>query len=287
MRRLLLVLGLLVAGVVTTASSATETTTPTGSIDVDKEVDGDPPCKDDDPCFVVEIVCEDQVTRRQVYDGTGHLIEGPSTFHRIPSGDVCVVTETETGGATVTYDPGQTVVITPEDPDSDEDQRVHVLVTNTFCEKDEDDCQPPPTTTVPTTTSTTTTSTTTSTTAPPPPPTSSIPPPTTIPPPPTTDPPTTTVPPPPTTDPCEPPVPNGDNCDPTTTTSEPPLSSIVTVPPTDPPPTTDPCADNPPPEGCELPRTGSDHLRPWAAAGLILLTAGAALVIVTRKRVTG
>jgi LPXTG-motif cell wall-anchored protein len=273
MRRLLLVLGLLVAGVVTTASSATETTTPTGSIDVDKEVDGDPPCKDDDPCFVVEIVCEDQVTRRQVYDGTGHLIEGPSTFHRIPSGDVCVVTETETGGATVTYDPGQTVVITPEDPDSDEDQRVHVLVTNTFCEKDEDDCQPPPTTTVPTTTSTTTTSTTTSTTAPPPPPTSSIPPPTTIPPPtvpppPTTDPPTTTVPAttvPPTTDP--------------TTTTGPPLSTIVTVPPTDPPPTTDPPT--------ELPRTGSDHLRPWAAAGLILATLGAALLVVTRKRVTG
>jgi LPXTG-motif cell wall-anchored protein len=265
MRRLLLVLGLLVAGVACTQAGAT--TNSTGSIDVDKEVDGDPPCDDDEPCFVVDIVCEDQVDRRQVYDGTGHLIEGPSTFHRIPSGDVCVVTETETGGATVTYDPGQTVVITPEDPDSDEDQRVHVLVTNTFCEKDEDDCQPPPTTTVPTTTSTTTTSTTTSTTttAPPPPPTSSIPPPTTVPPPPTTDPPTTTVPAttvPPTTGP--------------TTTTAPPLSTIVTVPPN--PPTTDPG---------ELPRTGSDHLRPWAAAGLIALTLGAALLVVTRKRVTG
>jgi LPXTG-motif cell wall-anchored protein len=267
MRRILLVLGLLVAAVACTAAGAT--TTPTGSIDVDKEVDGDPDCPDDEACFEVEIVCEDQVDRRQVYDGTGHLIEGPSTYHDIPSGDVCVVTETETGGAKVTYDPAHAnttgVVITPEDPDSDEDQRVHVLVTNTFCEEDEDDCQPPPTTTVPTTTSTTTTSTTTSTTAPPPPPTSSIPPPTTVPPPPTTDPPTTTVPSttvPPTTDP--------------TTTTGPPLSTIVTVPPN--PPTTDPG---------ELPRTGSDHLRPWAAAGLILLTAGAALVIVTRKRVTG
>jgi hypothetical protein len=278
MRRTLLVLGLLVAAVVTT-TAATTTETQTGSIDVDKDVDGDPDCPDDEPCFVVDIDCADQVTRRQVYDGTGHLIEGPSTFHRIPVDTVCKVVETVTGGAVVTYDPVNAdtvgVVITPEDPDSDEDQRVHVMVTNTFCEHD---CQPPPTTTVPTTTSTTTT--TTSTTAPPPPPTSSIPPPTTVPPPPPT-----TVPPPPTTDPCEPP--GYDDCgtttttDPTTTTTtEPPLSSIVTIPPTTAPgpPTTDPG---------ELARTGSDHLRPWAAAGLIALTLGAALVVVTRKRVTG
>jgi LPXTG-motif cell wall-anchored protein len=265
MRRILLVLGLLVAAVSFTTAAATET--PTGSIDVDKTVHGDPDCPDDEPCFVVVIDCADQIDRRQVYDRTGHLIEGPSTFHRIPTGTVCTVVETVTGGATVTYDPVGAdtagVVVTPEDPDSDVDQRVHVMVTNTFCKRD---CVPPPTTTVPTTTSTTTTSTTTSTTAPPPPPTSSIPPHTTVPPPPTTDPPTTTVP--PTTDPTT-----------TTTTAPPP-------PTTDPgpPPTTDPVTTTVPPE---LPRTGSDHLRPWAAAGLILATLGVALVVVTRKRVTG
>jgi hypothetical protein len=282
MRRILLVLGLLAAAVACTAAGAT--TNPTGSIDVDKTVHGDPDCEDDAPCFVVVVDCADQIDRRQVYDRTGHLIDGPSTFHKIPVDSVCTVIETVTGGATVTYDPAGAdttgVVVTPEDPDSDVDQRVHVMVTNTFCEKDEDDCQPPPTTTVPTTTSTTTTSTTsTTTTAPPPPPTSSTPPP-------------TTVPPPPTTDPCEPP--GYDDCQPppTTvppaTTTEPPLSTIVTVPPTEPPATTDPCEDDDDRPGCaELARTGSDHLRPWAAAGLILLTAGAALVVVTRKRVTG
>jgi hypothetical protein len=231
MRRILLVLGLLVAVVtVTAAATETGTETPTGSIDVDKEVDGEPDCPDEGPCFVVDIDCADQVTRRQIYDGSGHLIEGPSTFHRIPADTVCLVNETVTGGAVVTYDPVNAdtvgVVVTPEDPDSNVDQRVHVMVTNTFCKRD---CVPPPTTTVPTTTSTTTTSSTTSTTTTVPPP----PPSTTVPPPPTTDPTTTT-------DPCEPP--GYDDCgtttttDPTTTTTEPPLSSIVTVPPTTPRP---------------------------------------------------
>jgi hypothetical protein len=159
---------------------------PTGSIDVDKTVHGDPDCEDDEPCFVIDIDCED-LDFRQVYDRTGHLIEGDSTYHDIPPGTVCIVTETVTGGAdTVTYDPANAnttgVVITAEDPENGRDQRVHVMVTNDF--------EPPPTT-VPTTVPDTTVPPTTE----PPPPTTEVPPPTTVPPPPTTEvPPPTTVP---------------------------------------------------------------------------------------------
>jgi hypothetical protein len=225
--------------------------TPTGSIDVDKTVHGDPDCEADEPCFVVVIDCTDQVDRQQVYDRSGHLIDGPSTFHDIPSGDVCVVTETVTGGAdSVTYDPGQTVTITPEDPDSDVDQRVHVMVTNWFDPECEVDCEP--TTTVPPTTE---------------------PPPTTIPPP-TTD---TTVPPPVCTVPgdCVPPPCYDPYCPPDTT---------VPPPPTVPPSTVPTCDDDPDQDGCDvLPRTGGN---PWGNTrnGALLIAGGAALLAVSRKR---
>jgi hypothetical protein len=227
---------------------------PTGSLDVDKTVHGDPDCEADEPCFVVVIDCEDQVTRQQVYDRTGHLIDGPSTFHDIPSDDVCVVVETVTGGAdSVTYDPPNAsttgVVITPEDPDSDVDQRVHVVVTNWFDPECEYDCEPP--TTVPTTT---------------------IPPPTTEP----TTTTSTTVPPPVCTVPtdCVPPPCFDPMCPPPTTD---------TVPPP-PPRTVPPCGDDPGQPGCaELARTGNDS-DGKVHVGLILIAAGSALWLGTRRK---
>jgi hypothetical protein len=224
---------------------------PTGSLDVDKTVHGDPDCEADEPCFIIIIDCEDQVTRQQVYDRTGHLIDGPSTFHDIPSDDVCIVVETETGGAdSVTYDPANAsttgVVITPEDPDSDVDQRVHVMVTNWFDPGCEVDCEPPPTT---------------------------IPPPTTEPPPTTVPPPVCTVP----TD-CVPPPCFDPMCPPPTTDTIPP------PPPTDPPVTTPTCEDDGGQPGCrELARTGSD-LKGRAGAGTLMAAAGAALVAVSRRK---
>lgn len=222
---------------------------PTGSIDVDKTVHGDPDCEDDEPCFVIDIDCED-LDFTQVYDRSGHLIEGDSTYHDIPPGTVCIVTETETGGAdSVTYDPANAnttgVVITPEDPENGRDQRVHVMVTNTFDPECEVDCEPP--TTVPTTTV------------------------------PDTTVPDTTVPPPVCTVPtdCVPPPCFDPQCPPPTTD---------TVPP--PPPNTVPtCADDPSQGGCNresLPRTG-DNTSQKVAGAFILIAAGYSFVKMSKK----